>query len=349
MTPGRAAIASALSMISSGVTQTGQPGPWIISTPSGSSWSMPCRMIEWVWPPQTSIIAHGWVVTAWIWSSSRLREVGVAELVEVLHASSLPARLLPRAAPTRLPRGEREAVAELLLEDAELSKLRERLLRRLLVEPLDRETDVHDDVLADLHVGDVLPGRPPCARRRSRPGPSRCRHALDGQHPSRNCQAHGRSLSLLCRRAWSCSSARRADQDLAEGDATVVRGQQPRPQHGEPALRQQPRRRASSSTAFWNTPPPSATTSEPGPLPRAGSASSATSAATAAWKRAATSSDRGAAARRRAPPPRTTGAGVGDQSVPSTPLGPHPEGVRRQRLRRAPRASASSSTAASAS
>jgi hypothetical protein len=41
MTLSRAAIASALSMISSGVTQTGHPGPWIISRPSGSSWSMP--------------------------------------------------------------------------------------------------------------------------------------------------------------------------------------------------------------------------------------------------------------------------------------------------------------------
>ena len=48
ITFGRRAISSALSIISSGVTHTGQPGPWISSTPSGSSWSMPCRMIEWV-------------------------------------------------------------------------------------------------------------------------------------------------------------------------------------------------------------------------------------------------------------------------------------------------------------
>ena len=76
ITPGCSAMASALSMISSGVTQTGQPGPWIISTPSGSSWSMPCRMIECVWPPQTSIIAHGRVVSAWIWSTRRLARSG---------------------------------------------------------------------------------------------------------------------------------------------------------------------------------------------------------------------------------------------------------------------------------
>ena len=59
MTSGRDAISSALSIISRGVTQTGQPGPWISSIPSGRSWSRPWRMIECVWPPQTSIIAQG--------------------------------------------------------------------------------------------------------------------------------------------------------------------------------------------------------------------------------------------------------------------------------------------------
>ncbi len=38
---------------------------------------MPCRMIEWVCPPQTSIIAQGWVVTAWIWSISFLASSGL--------------------------------------------------------------------------------------------------------------------------------------------------------------------------------------------------------------------------------------------------------------------------------
>ena len=47
--------ASALSICSSGVTQTGQPGPWIISTASPSSSSSPCRTMVWVWPPQTSM------------------------------------------------------------------------------------------------------------------------------------------------------------------------------------------------------------------------------------------------------------------------------------------------------
>ena len=168
-------MASALSIISSGVTQTGQPGPWIISIPSGSSWSMPCRMIECVCPPQTSIIAQGRVVTAWIWSSSRLARSGslnssryfiapAAPLLRRGHVQpGLPGgdgrtrrRTPPRASPSR-------------------SKLGERLLRRLLVEALDREADVHDDVLADRRRRGCTAGRPPCGPRRSRRRPSGCR------------------------------------------------------------------------------------------------------------------------------------------------------------------------------
>jgi len=48
MTPDWAAMARALSMSSSGVTHTGQPGPWIISTAPSSNWSRPLRTIEWV-------------------------------------------------------------------------------------------------------------------------------------------------------------------------------------------------------------------------------------------------------------------------------------------------------------
>jgi len=48
MTSSRAAISSARSIISSGVTQTGHPGPWMNSTAPSSSWSMPLRMMEWV-------------------------------------------------------------------------------------------------------------------------------------------------------------------------------------------------------------------------------------------------------------------------------------------------------------
>ena len=167
MTSGRAAISSALSITSSGVTQTGQPGPWISSIPSGSSWSSPCRMIEWVCPPQTSIIAQGWVAVAWMSSSSRLASSGswnssryfIAGLplrpvrpgCRCLHAGrqvgSRQSGLLGRAAPL---------VAELGVELAHLAEEVQGLQGGLLVEPLEGEPDVHDRVLTDLQVGDVL-------------------------------------------------------------------------------------------------------------------------------------------------------------------------------------------------
>ena len=112
--PAGAAISSALSMISSGVTQTGQPGPWIISISSGSSWSMPCRMIEWVWPPQTSIIAHGRGHRGVDVVEQPPGQLGVAELVEVLHRAPPSRRPSPACVGRALP-----GVAELLLELAE--------------------------------------------------------------------------------------------------------------------------------------------------------------------------------------------------------------------------------------
>ena len=48
ITSGRAAMASPLSMMSTGVTQTGQPGPWIKVSSGGSSLSMPKRRNAWV-------------------------------------------------------------------------------------------------------------------------------------------------------------------------------------------------------------------------------------------------------------------------------------------------------------
>src|SRR5258708_1854138 len=59
MTPGREAMAWARSIISSGVTHTGQPGPWTGSTPAGISRSMPYFTMVWVWPPHTSIRVQG--------------------------------------------------------------------------------------------------------------------------------------------------------------------------------------------------------------------------------------------------------------------------------------------------
>ena len=62
MTSGREAISIALSISSSGVTHTGQPGPWTSVTPGGSSSSMPNLTMACVWPPHTSMSVHGRVV-----------------------------------------------------------------------------------------------------------------------------------------------------------------------------------------------------------------------------------------------------------------------------------------------
>jgi hypothetical protein len=68
----------------------GQPGPWIIRTPFGSASSMPCLTSVWVWPPQTSINAHGRVVMRWISSTSLRATSRIAVLVDVLHERRLP-------------------------------------------------------------------------------------------------------------------------------------------------------------------------------------------------------------------------------------------------------------------
>ena len=88
MTSGIAAIASARSIVSSGVTHTGHPGPWIISTPSGRSWSMPLRTMVCVCPPQTSMSAHGRVTVAAMSSSSRRARSGSPNSSRYFTASS---------------------------------------------------------------------------------------------------------------------------------------------------------------------------------------------------------------------------------------------------------------------
>ena len=62
ITSGREAIATAWSRTSSGVTQTGQPGPCSSVIWGGRRVSRPYRTIAWVCPPQTSMIVQGRVV-----------------------------------------------------------------------------------------------------------------------------------------------------------------------------------------------------------------------------------------------------------------------------------------------
>src|SRR5438067_7068499 len=74
MTSGRCAMACALSIISSDVTQTGQPGPCTSSISLGNSRSIPYLTMVWVCPPQTSIRTHGLVVMRRISSTTFLPE-----------------------------------------------------------------------------------------------------------------------------------------------------------------------------------------------------------------------------------------------------------------------------------
>src|SRR5215469_10539724 len=56
VTPGRVAMAWARSIISSDVTQTGQPGPWTSSTSGGRTRSMPYLTMVCVWPPHLQLV-----------------------------------------------------------------------------------------------------------------------------------------------------------------------------------------------------------------------------------------------------------------------------------------------------
>src|SRR5690348_2809475 len=55
----RLEVATALSMSSIGVTQTGHPGPCTSVISLGSRSSRPLFTMVWVWPPQISIIVQG--------------------------------------------------------------------------------------------------------------------------------------------------------------------------------------------------------------------------------------------------------------------------------------------------
>ena len=176
ITSGRAAISSALSMISSGVTQTGQPGPWIISISSGSSWSMPCRMIEWVCPPQTSMIAQrrrGGCVDL---VDQLAGQVGVAEFVQVLHDVTSVVAVLPGAGTPACFAASSNPSPNSSLEHAEVLELGQRPHRRFLVEPLDARNRRGRRRTRRLPRRGCTPGRRPSGRRRSRPPTSGCRH-----------------------------------------------------------------------------------------------------------------------------------------------------------------------------
>ena len=200
ITSGRDAISSALSMISSGVTQTGQPGPWIISIVSGSNWSMPCRMIECVWPPQTSMIAQRWLVvgldlvdelagqsgslnSSRYFMTSPRNSIGLGDAAGFARPACLAASSNPSPnSSLSTPRCSNSAsVAH----------------RRLLVETLDRETHMDHHVFADLGVGYVLQADVLLDAAEVDDGHQRAVAVLDAENLPRYRQTHGRPPFLI--------------------------------------------------------------------------------------------------------------------------------------------------------
>ena len=137
MTSGREAIAWARSIISSEVTQTGQPGPWTSSTSGGRIRSIPYLTMVCVWPPQTSMMVHGRVTVRAMAAASFRAAVAVAVFVEVLH-------------------GDGTFSSSSWFISSRNAKTRPRLG---LVDPRQGEADVDQDVLARSGPRGRAPGR----------------------------------------------------------------------------------------------------------------------------------------------------------------------------------------------
>src|SRR5580704_10928508 len=129
ITSGRLAMATALSMSSIGVTQTGQPGPWTSVISRGSRSSRPLLTMVCVWPPQISMIVHGRVTF--------LRSA----------ATSCSAAFGSRYSLTNF--------TELLFYVAHLPEVFEDALGFFLDDDADGEADVDQDILTDLRFGCV--------------------------------------------------------------------------------------------------------------------------------------------------------------------------------------------------
>src|SRR6476469_3017168 len=126
---GRLAMATALSMSSMGVTQTGQPGPCTSVISFGSRSSRPLFTMVWVWPPQISMIVHGWVTFLRIAAANCSAALG--------------------------SRYSLRNFTELLFHRAHLLEVFEDAFGFVLVNHADGKSDVDQDVLADLRFGSV--------------------------------------------------------------------------------------------------------------------------------------------------------------------------------------------------
>src|SRR5208337_4162860 len=129
ITSGRWAMATALSISSIGVTQTGQPGPWTRVISRGSRSSRPLLTMVWVWPPQISLMVQGRVTflgMAWascsaaFWSRYSLRNF-----------------------------------TELLFQRTQFLEILKDALRFGFINHADGEAHVDENVLADFGLGRV--------------------------------------------------------------------------------------------------------------------------------------------------------------------------------------------------
>src|SRR5438477_2299522 len=233
ITPGCAAIASALSISSSGVTHTGHPGPCTISIPAGSIWSIPFLMIEWVCPPQTSMIFHGRVVTWWISRAMRCAISPLRNSVRYFISHYDPSRIasiwksvfavnaarmnLPERRPLahrfflflrwttasiragrlrrhRRPRKHHFFSGQFLFQHPHGAEGLERLLGGLLVDDRDGKPNVHNRIVADSDLGNVIQTNP--FDHSPEVHPPDFDHPVAGDlfHSTWNCKAHRRPL-----------------------------------------------------------------------------------------------------------------------------------------------------------
>src|SRR5450631_25233 len=129
ITSGRSAMATALSIRSIGVTQTGQPGPCTSVMSRGSKSSKPLLTMVWVCPPQISMTVQGRVTffhicrdscSAAFWSRYSLRNF-----------------------------------TEFLLKSTEFFQILEDALRFVLVNHADGEADVNENIFSNFRFGNV--------------------------------------------------------------------------------------------------------------------------------------------------------------------------------------------------
>src|SRR5579864_8199363 len=129
---GRFAMATALSINSIGVTQTGHPGPCTSVISRGRRSSSPLLTMVCVWPPQISMMVHGRVTLSWIaWANC---------------SAAFWLRYSLRN------------FTELLFQAAEFFEVLEDTVRFLFVDDADGEADVDENVFTDFgfrRVGEV--------------------------------------------------------------------------------------------------------------------------------------------------------------------------------------------------